>query len=70
MEKFIKNLWHDVSEKPTKDGDILFVKFDVCGPNTYNRYRVSNKSLLNTEKYFDKWCYLDEILPKVPPVVH
>lgn len=62
QQEFIKNLWHDVSEEPKDDTDIIVSRRSKYAMIHYSAGGNwgSYIELVNVER----WAYLDDILPK------
>lgn len=65
INKFLKDLWHDVDEIPKRAKAFIF----ECGDYSMN-YHVSMMFNPNDYKknaeiwHMKRWCYLEDILPK------
>lgn len=65
QEEFLKDLWHDVDEMPKRAKAFIF----ECGDNSMN-YHVGKMFNPNDYKrnaeiwHMNRWCYLEDILPK------
>lgn len=65
MQEFLKDLWHDVDEMPKRAKAFIF----ECGDYSMN-YHVG--MMFNPHDYkknaeiwhMNRWCYLEDILPK------
>lgn len=65
INEFLKNLWHDVDEIPKRAKAFIF----ECGDGSMN-YHIGmmfnpNNYKRNAETWhMNRWCYLEDILPK------
>lgn len=65
QEEFLKDLWHDVEEMPKRAKAFIF----ECGDYSMN-YHVGMMFNPNDYKknaeiwHMNRWCYLEDILPK------
>lgn len=65
QEEFLKDLWHDVDEMPKRAKAFIF----ECGDYSMN-YHVGMMFNPNDYKknaeiwHMNRWCYLEDILPK------
>lgn len=65
INEFLKDLWHDVDEMPKRAKAFIF----ECGDYSMN-YHVSMMFNPNDYKknaeiwHMNRWCYLEDILPK------
>ena len=65
INEFLKDLWHDVDEMPKRAKAFIF----ECGDNSMN-YNIGmmfnpNDYKKNAETWhMNRWCYLEDILPK------
>lgn len=65
INEFLKDLWHDVDEMPKRAKAFIF----ECGDNSMN-YHVGKMFNPNDYKrnaeiwHMNRWCYLEDILPK------
>ena len=58
-----KNVWHDASEEPNENADILFI---ASNGNVHKVSKVDNSlySWLVDNKDIKRWAYIDNLLPK------
>ncbi len=75
IEDFLKDLWHDASEKPRKCANCLVYVSCEYGATPENNYKEYITSMYlggdwslgcfppEIDVYPIKWCYLDDILP-------
>lgn len=66
LEQFLKDLWHDASEKPTR-GKLLLTQ-SVLGIGT-NKYKYEVETATHVLDYcrenpLYRWLYIDDLLPK------
>lgn len=62
----IESLWHDASEEP-KDNSEILVQWNIKGNSGYESYYTS--TIENWERFIEKygvskWAYIDDLLPK------
>lgn len=67
INKFLKDLWHDKSEKPimSKHGMIIVELNDITACK-YSLWRSTTtyETLCNNKGYIRRWLYLNDLLPK------
>lgn len=59
----LNELWHDVSEEPKENSDILFIS---KSGNVHKASKVDNQlySWLKDNKDIKRWIYIEDLLPK------
>ena len=67
IDEFLKDLWHDKSEKPimSKHGMIIVELNDITACK-YSLWRSTTtyETLCNNKGYILRWLYLNDLLPK------
>lgn len=75
ISEFLKELWHDASEKPKNNAQcVVYASFeyDEYPEDNFSDYTVSTYNNGWYEDYFPseadviikKWCYISDLLPK------
>lgn len=65
--EFVNSLWHDASEEPKKEGVYILMRHTdgSCECFRYTGFcDVTWEEERKRLKWWDKWCYLSDILPK------
>lgn len=67
IDEFLKDLWHDESEKPimSEHGMIIIELNDITACK-YSLWRSTTtyETICNNKGYIRRWLYLDDLLPK------
>ena len=67
IDEFLKDLWHDKSEKPimSKHGMIIVELNDIttCKYSLW-RSTTTYETICNNKCYIRRWLYLNDLLPK------
>jgi len=61
QDEFIKQLWHDTSEKPTM-GEHSMIIVELKGLCSLWRSTTVYEALCNNKGYIRRWLYLDDLL--------
>lgn len=67
IQGFLKDLWHDASEKPViSEHGIILVELNDITACRYSLWRSTTtyESLCNNAGYVHRWLYIDDLLPK------
>lgn len=66
INEFLKDLWHDASEKPTKSKLLLTQSVSDKGSNLYEYEVETATHVLDYCREFPlyRWLYIDDLLPK------
>jgi hypothetical protein len=66
INEFLKDLWHDASEKPTRGKLLLTQSVSDIGTNKHEYEVESSTHVLDYCREFKlfKWLYIDDLLPK------
>lgn len=67
IDEFLKDLWHDESEKPIISGHgMIIVELNDITACKYYLWRSTTtyETLCNNKGYIRRWFYLDDLLPK------
>ena len=67
IDEFLKDLWHDESEKPImSDHGMIIVELNDITACKYFLWRSTTtyETLCNNKGYIHRWLYLNDLLPK------
>ena len=67
IDKFLKDLWHDESEKPVmSEYGMIIVELNDITACKYSLWRSTTtyETLCNNKGYIRRWLYLNDLLPK------
>lgn len=65
INEFLKDLWHDVDEMPKRVKAFIFESGDKCMNYQIGMMFNPNDYKKNAEIWhMNRWCYLEDILPK------
>lgn len=67
IDEFLKDLWHDESEKPImSDHGMIIVELNDITSCKYSLWRSTTtyETLCNNKGYIRRWLYLNDLLPK------
>ena len=67
IQEFLKGLWHPASKIPKKGKPILCwmnIKYRPCFIYVYNDLECYNWNTVARLQGIEKWCYLNDLLPK------
>lgn len=66
INKFLKDLWHDASEKPTRGKFLLTQSVSGIGTNKYEYEVETATHVLDycRENPLYRWLYIDDLFPK------
>lgn len=67
INEFLKDLWHDASEKPViSEHGMILVELNDITACKYSLWRSTTtyESLCNNAGYVHRWLYIDDLLPK------
>lgn len=67
IDEFLKDLWHDKSEKPimSEHGMIIVELNDITACKYYLwRSTTTYETICNNKGYISRWLYLNDLLPK------
>lgn len=66
INEFLKDLWHDASEKPTRGKLLLTQSVSDIGTNKHEYEVESSTHVLDYCREFKlfKWLYIDDLFPK------
>ena len=67
INEFLKDLWHDKSEKPIiREHGMIIVELNDITACKYSLWRSTTtyETLCNNKGYIRRWLYIDDLLPK------
>lgn len=67
IDEFLKDLWHDESEKPVmSEYGMIIVELNDITACKYSLWRSTTtyETLCNNKGYIRRWLYLNDLLPK------
>ena len=67
IDEFLKDLWHDESEKPImSEHGMIIVELNDITACKYSLWRSTTtyETLCNNKGYIRRWLYLNDLLPK------
>ena len=67
VQEFLKGLWHPASKIPKKGKPILCwmnTKYRPCFIYVYNDMECYDWNIVARLRGIEKWCYLNDLLPK------
>ena len=67
IDEFLKDLWHDESEKPImSEHGMIIVELNDITACQYSLWRSTTtyETLCNNKGYIRRWLYLNDLLPK------
>ncbi|WP_337801173.1 hypothetical protein [Hallella sp.] len=67
LHEFLKDLWHDKSEKPIiSEHGMIIVELNDITACKYSLWRSTTtyETLCNNKGYIRRWLYLNDLLPK------
>ena len=67
IDEFLKDLWHDESEKPImSDHGMIIVELNDITSCKYSLWRSTTtyETICNNKGYIRRWLYLNDLLPK------
>lgn len=67
IDEFLKDLWHDKSEKPIiSEHGMIIVELNDITACKYSLWRSTTtyETLCNNKGYIRRWLYLNDLLPK------
>ena len=67
LNEFLKDLWHDKSEKPImSEHGMIIVELNDITACKYSLWRSTTtyETLCNNKGYIRRWLYLNDLLPK------
>lgn len=66
IKEFLKGLWHDASEEPNAGERLITHSEDDDSYKVITWFTLYNNTWFEYKylDHIDKWCYLDDLLPK------
>ena len=67
IDEFLKDLWHDESEKPVmSEYGMIIVELNDITACKYSLWRSTTtyETICNNKGYIRRWLYLNDLLPK------